>query len=197
MSKTEYKNSIQSRRKIASAYLSLLANKNNKFTVTDIVKKIGINRGTFYLHFKNLDEVASYIEDELADNFKVIEEDFRQNEIDKSPEIILNKFNEIFSKDIEYYRLVINVCEQNTVLVEKIKRYLINTISNNFKVMKYVMDHENFKIVVQYIVGGVVNAYMNWFKGKINCDLSRLSLLLSKMIKDGLKGVIRYGYDYN
>lgn len=197
MSKTEYKNSIQSRRKIASAYLSLLANKNNKFTVTDIVKKIGVNRGTFYLHFKNLDEVASYIEDELADNFKVIEEDFRQNEIDKSPEIILNKFNEIFSKDIEYYRLVINVCEQNTVLVEKIKRYLINTISNNFKVMKYVMDHENFKIVVQYIVGGVVNAYMNWFKGKINCDLSRLSLLLSKMIKDGLKGVIRYGYDYN
>lgn len=192
MIKTEYKNSIQSKRKISSAYLSMLLEHKGKFTVSDIVRKIKINRGTFYLHFKNLDEVSNFIENELADNFKVIEQDFRLTEIDKCPEIILDKLNEIFSRDIEYYRLLLNLGDQNT-LINKIKGYIINSISNNFKVMKYVMNHENFKVVVQYIVGGVMNTYVDWFKGKIDCELPKLSALLAKMIKEGLRGVIRYG----
>ncbi len=191
MSKIEYKSSLQSKRKIASAYLSML-NKHEKFTVTDIVKAVKINRGTFYLHFKNLDEVSIFIENELADNFKVLEQDFRLTEIDKCPEIIIDKLNEIFVRDIEYYRLILNAENQNT-LVNKIKNYIINSISNNFKIMQYIMDHEHFKIVVQFIVGGVINTYIEWFKGKIDCDLSLISLFLSKMIKEGLRGVIKYG----
>ena len=191
MKKAEYKNSIQSRKKITSTYLTLLIEMGDKFTVTDLVKRAGINRGTFYLHFKNLQDVSIYIENELAENFQEIEIDFRQYDIDKSPEVILDKLNDILNRDLKYYKLFLTASDNNQLL-EKIKKSILKLISNNFKVMKYVTNYENFKIAVQYIVGGVVNTYADWFKGNIDCELKDMSTFLANLIRSGLKGIISY-----
>lgn len=190
MKKAEYKNSILSKKKIASTYLKLLIETGNKFTVTDVVNAVGMNRGTFYLHFKNLDDVAKYIEDELASNFKELEIDFRMTDIDHFPEVMIERLNELLSKDIDYYRLIITATG-NGNLMEKIKNSILKSISNNFKIMKYVTNYENFKMVVQYVVGGVVNVYTDWFKGNINCMLDDLKKFLPMLIRQGLKGIIR------
>ena len=52
MQKQEYKNTIQTKKKIASAFLELMANNPEEINVTEIVKATNINRGTFYLHFE-------------------------------------------------------------------------------------------------------------------------------------------------
>ena len=190
MKKAEYKNSILSKKKIESTYLKLLIKTGNKFTITDVVNAVGMNRGTFYLHFKNLDDVAKYIEDELASNFKELEIDFRMTDIDHFPEVMIERLNELLSKDIDYYRLIITATG-NSNLMEKIKNSILKSISNNFKIMKYVTNYENFKMVVQYVVGGVVNVYTDWFKGNINCMLDDLKKFLPMLIRQGLKGIIR------
>ena len=191
--KAEYKNAKLSKKKICSAYLNLLVNKGKSFTVTDIVKLTNINRGTFYLHYSSIKDVEQAIEEDLANNFKSLERDFRQVEIDKSPEIIVKKLNEILSKDLDYYKLLIKA-KDSTYLIDKIKNYLFKSISNNFMIMRYVMNYENFKIIVQYIVSGVLDTYIDWFKGNINCTLEELSAILCKIIKGGLRGYLSYAY---
>jgi len=188
--KAEYKNAIETKRKICAAYLSLLKN-GSKFSVTDIVKAAGINRGTFYLHYNSINDVAHAIEEELASNFKILELGFRQIEIDKQPEFIVNKFNEILSNNLEFYKLLFNTKETH-VLVEKIKVSILKAISNNFMVMRYVMNYENFKVIVKYIVGGVLDAYIDWLKGNITYSLEELGEVVCKMIKGGLKGYLTY-----
>ncbi len=192
MQKQEYKNAIQTKKKISSAYLELLIENKTSITVTEIVKKAGMNRGTFYLHFENIKAVEKHIESELANNFKELELDFRQVQIDKTPEIILNKFNEILLKDLEFYRLFIRAASE-TNLMETIKKSLLISISNNFKVMRYVMNYERFKTVVQYIAGGAINVYTDWFKGNIDCSIEELSQNLTLLIKNGLKDFIKDG----
>ena len=192
MQKQEYKNSIQTKKKIASAYLQLMIENPEELNVTEIVKKAEINRGTFYLHFDNVKAVEKYIESELAKNFKDLELDFRQVEINKTPETILNKLNEILLKDIDFYRLFIRAAS-TTNLMETIKKSLLISISNNFKVMRYVMNYERFKMVVQYIAGGAINVYTDWFKGNIDCTLEELSQNLTLLIKCGLKDFIQDG----
>ena len=190
MQKQEYKNSIVTKKKIASAYLHLLIEQPEDVSVTEIVKKAEINRGTFYLHFDNIKSVEKHIETELAKNFKDLELDFRQVQIDQTPEIILNKFNEILLKDIDFYRLFITAASQ-TNLMDAIKKSLLISISNNFKVMRYVMNYERFKTVVQYIAGGALDVYTDWFKGNINCTIEELSNNLVLLIKNGLKDFIK------
>lgn len=189
MQKQEYKNSILTKKKITSAYLNLLIEKPETINVTEIVKRSGINRGTFYLHFNNVKAVEQYIESELANNFKNLELDFRYVQINKTPEIILSKLNEILLKDLEFYRLFICAVSKSN-LMETIKKSLLISISNNFKVMKYVMNYERFKIVVQYIVCGAIDVYTDWFKGNIDCTIEELSNNLVLLIKNGLKDFI-------
>lgn len=192
MKKQEYKNSIQTKKKISSAYLYLLTEHPNNINVTEIVKTAGINRGTFYLHFENVKAVEKHIEEELANNFKGLELDFRQVQIDQTPEIILNKFNEILLKDLDFYRLFIRAASE-TNLMETVKKSLLIAISNNFKVMRFVMNYERFKTVIQYIVGGTITVYNDWFKGNIDCTIEELSLNIALLIKTGLKDFIKYG----
>ncbi|MBO5955110.1 MAG: TetR/AcrR family transcriptional regulator [Clostridia bacterium] len=189
MQKQEYKNAIQSKKKIAQAYLALMVENPEAVSVTEIVKKAELNRGTFYLHFENVKAVEKHIESELAKNFKDLELDFRQVQIDKTPETILNKLNEILIKDLDFYRLFIRAASL-TNLMETIKKSLLISISNNFKVMRYVMNYERFKTVVHYIAGGAIDVYTDWFKGKIECSLEELSKNLSMLIKNGLKDFI-------
>lgn len=192
MQKQEYKNAIQTKKKIAQAYLSILVENPNDVNVTAIVKKAELNRGTFYLHFENVKAVEKHIESELAKNFKDLELDFRQVQIDKTPETILNKLNEILTRDLDFYRLFIRAASL-TNLMETIKKSLLISISNNFKVMRYVMNFERFKTVVQYIAGGAIDVYTDWFKGNIDCTLEELSTNLSLLIKNGLKDFINDG----
>ncbi len=192
MQKQEYKNSILTKKKISSAYLELLVDNPGEINVTEIVKRADINRGTFYLHFENIKAVEKHIDSELAKNFKDLELDFRQVQIDQTPEIILNKFNEILLKDLDFYRLFIRAASE-TRLMETIKKSLLISISNNFKVMQYVMNYERFKTVIQYIAGGAINVYTDWFKGNIDCTIEELSQNLASLIKRGLKDFINYG----
>ena len=105
----------------------------------------------------------------------------------------MNKLNEILSQDLEYFRLVINASE-NSNLMDRIKASILQSISNNFQIIKYVSNYEKFKIVVQFIVGGVLDAYIDWFKGNINCSLDEMSSFLSILIKNGVRGYITRAY---
>lgn len=190
MKKQEYKNAIITKKKIASAYLSLMIENPEMINVTEIVKKAGLHRGTFYIHFENIKMVEQFIEHELAQNFKDLETDFRLIQIDKKPEIIIDKLNEILNKDLDFYRLFVTAA-CNTNLMETIKKSILISISNNFQVMRYVMNYERFKVVIQYITGGVIGTYTDWFKGNIDCTLDELKKHLSMLIKTGLKEFIQ------
>lgn len=66
MEKAEYRNSARSRRLICDALLELLGEKPlGKITVTDIAKRADVNRGTFYLHYDNISDVISELQNEL------------------------------------------------------------------------------------------------------------------------------------
>jgi AcrR family transcriptional regulator len=66
--KAEYKSAIRSRRLIRQAFIELMKEKElEKITVTDIVKRADINRGTFYAHYKYTRAVIEQIENEIIE----------------------------------------------------------------------------------------------------------------------------------
>ena len=60
-------NSVES---LKNALIELLFDKNySEITVTDIAKKAGVSRGTFYQHFLDKDDLATTISDETSERF--------------------------------------------------------------------------------------------------------------------------------
>ncbi len=190
MIKKTYKNAIETKKKISTAYLELLSSGNTQPNVTDLVEKAKINRGTFYLHFKNINEVSDFVNITLSENFKGLEKEFRSIDIDNLPAVIIAKVNEILSQDLDYYKLLINASD-NCNIMDKIKYYIIASIYNNFKLMKYITNLDRFKTAIHYIVSGILAIYIQWFKGEIEGDLSSLCEHMTCLISFGLKGYIK------
>jgi len=71
MAKAKYRNYIKNEASICQALMDSLRDEGDlsRVTVTDIVERAGINRGTFYHHFKNVNEVVERLEDSLMDEF--------------------------------------------------------------------------------------------------------------------------------
>ncbi len=189
--KQEYKNALATKRKIAHAYLSLIKTHGENFSVTDLVNFAGINRGTFYLHFNNKQDVSHFIVENLAQNFNQLENAFRLYDIAQNPDIILDGLNKILLKDLDYYKLVI-AASSGYNFIEYIKNIVLKLVSNNFKIMQYVFSIDRFTIAVKYIVSGGIEVYLSWLKGEMTCSLEDITKFLSKLIKDGLQGCLRY-----
>ena len=69
--KAEYRSSIRSKTLIRNALVSLMQEKPfEKITITDIVRRADINRGTFYAHFKDSREVLERIRSDALSEMK-------------------------------------------------------------------------------------------------------------------------------
>lgn len=190
MKKAEYKNAIETKRKISFAYLKLLKDNPKDVSISKIVKVASVTRGTFYLHFKNINDLEVHIQNNLSEDFKCIETAFRQFDLDEFPDKVVLKINELLKKNIEYYRLVASVFKNNYV-VEQVKESIFKSVSNNFNLMKYITDMNRFKSVVEYLSAGLMSVYSKWLKNEISMSLDDLAPLLSSLIKNGVKGSVR------
>ena len=64
--KAEYRSAIRSRKLIIQAFIELMQEKElEKITVTDIVKRADINRGTFYAHYQDTSAVIEQIGNDI------------------------------------------------------------------------------------------------------------------------------------
>lgn len=179
--KTIYKNAVRSKKMIKTAFATVLQNKEiDKVTVTDIVNEAGINRGTFYLHYKGIADLVEDIQDEIAEKFLSILEGFEEYNTDSLVKIMIPRMNNILEEDLDYYRLLIN-SKQYGKFALKQKRVLIGVIA---KASGYNGDINNplMKAMINYITGGVVSIYSDWFAGNIDCTLEELGQMCISMI---------------
>ena len=62
MAKAEYRSAVRSRKLINDALADLLTEKPlDKITVTDVVNRADINRGTFYAHYRDIPDAVDHL----------------------------------------------------------------------------------------------------------------------------------------
>lgn len=67
--KSEHKNALRSKTLIRYAFTQLLAEKElNKITVTDVVEKAGVSRGTFYAHYFDIFDLYSSLQTSIIES---------------------------------------------------------------------------------------------------------------------------------
>ena len=79
--------SKKTRNLIKNTFAEMLSEKKeiNKISVTELVKRADINRGTFYTHYNDIYEVAEDFSNELIDKFFSNDILFDIKNVDKCP----------------------------------------------------------------------------------------------------------------
>ena len=162
MAKAEYKSAIRSRRMIQHALVELLQEKElDKITVTDIVTRADINRGTFYAHYADISGVLDSIMENVCQTIR--------------------------ESDPEFYRNAIRTNVSNIVL-EKLREFFIEQMMQRESGYA-VRNHEQYVFTVRFGSGGVITLYKDWFSGNLPFSLDELTEKAAQAINTMLAGL--------
>lgn len=180
--KAEYKSAIRSRRLIRQAFVDLMREKDlEKITVTDIVTRADINRGTFYAHYQDTRAVIEQIENEIIEKMIEFLGEFRYNNFFQNPLPLLLEISRWLERDLEFYRILINASGSEQFLV-KLKDIFVKYLETNSDIPEHIKKTPEFFIRGHFFAGGIVNLFQVWFRGEMDCSLNEISLGVSRII---------------
>jgi AcrR family transcriptional regulator len=182
--KAEYRSALRSKRLIRQAFVELLQEKDlEKITVTDIITRADINRGTFYAHYQDVRAVIEQIENEIIGKMLEFLGEFRHKNFFQNPLPLLLKVSRYIEEDQDFYRILIN-SKGAIPFLEKLKKIFIEYMKTDSDIPESVKRSPDFMVSTNFFAGGVVNLYQVWFRGETNYSLNELALVVSRIIKN-------------
>ncbi len=173
MARAEYKNAARSRRLICRALVDLLHEKPlEKITVTDIVTRADINRGTFYAHYSGIPDVVENIIENSCVPLREALSDYAPGKM-SDPAVVLNKLQSMLEKDQEFYQKILN-SNIAILFVERLRQVVIEYILQHEKEFP-AHNHDDYIFSVIFGSGGVIMMYVDWFSGRLSGTLSELT----------------------
>lgn len=180
--KAEYKSAIRSRKLIRTAFADLIKEKDlGKITVTDIVKRADINRGTFYAHYQDVQAVSDQIGNEIIEKMLEFLGEFNSKCFFQNPQPILLKVSKWLEDDFEFYKTLINANGAEQFL-EELKTIFVNYMEFDSAVPESIKKTPAFLIRVNFFAGGILTIFQVWFRGDLEYSFDELSKEVSDII---------------
>ncbi|MGN0290378.1 MAG: TetR/AcrR family transcriptional regulator [Lachnospiraceae bacterium] len=172
---------------LAESLRKLLTEKSfDKITVVDIVKDSGINRQTFYYHFKDIYDLVEWIFEE--ENMKELKEKVGYRTWEQGYWQILNyiKENKQFVKSI-YYSSGREILTR--FMYDAAYSFLLNSINEQAGVFEVRKEDKEF--IANFYKHGFVGLILDWIAGGMKEEpqriVERLSILIHGDIIKALK----------
>lgn len=172
MPKAEYRNALRSRRLINEAVAQLMQEKPlDKITVTDVVKRADINRGTFYAHYADVPDVLAQQMEVACGVLRAALADCGPDLNTSSAAFVLHKLQDSFAENRAFF---------TALLSSGMARSATERLRDVF--IEYMMAHrpkgvdpEQFLFVMRFASGGVSSMYCDWVTGKLPLTLDQLT----------------------
>ncbi len=175
--KSKYLNhsSEKTRKIIRNAFSELIMEKQelSKITVTELVNRADINRGTFYNHYDDIYDVANDFEEEVLELFVEPSKELRNNN-----DVFLF-FDDVikYLKDNEnIYRMILS-SKEPLLFLERLNTLLQK---NLYEYLSKSKDSKDLKINVSFYSNGVINQVLEYFKNNSDYSLDDLNIYMKK-----------------
>ncbi|WP_346355443.1 TetR/AcrR family transcriptional regulator [Azotosporobacter soli] len=182
--KAVYKSAIRSRHMIRQAFIELMNEKPlEKITVTDVIVRANINRGTFYAHYQDVRAVIEQIENEIIEKTLLVLRDFHYIDFFQDPYPLLSKISAWLETDLEFYRILI--CSPGAEqFLFKLRKIFLEYLESNSDIPDSLKNSQGFYIRANFFAGGIVHLYQLWFQNELPISFNELSLEVSKLLID-------------
>ena len=174
-----HKNAARSRLLIKTAFAELINEKDiNKITVTDIVERANISRGTFYAHYLDVYDLYSSVQTNIIETIDSAISSIGMENIIKDPSFAIKMAMEYLEKNKSYYKLFITspaaetfINRLVTCLEEKFSTELLKIFSEK--------DLTKARVYIIYTLGALKSVILHWLSGKIELSADECAEYIS------------------
>ncbi len=178
--KSSHKNAARSRHLIKQAFAELLNEKDMaKITVTDIVERANISRGTFYAHYLDVYDLYSAIQSNIIEAIDEALDKMGISNIILDPTEAINFGLKFLEKNKTYYKLFLTSSHGEKLIMriislaeEKFAHEIENLLPPD-EVPEYICH-------MYYTLGGIRNILIHWFMDSLGITSEQCVQLLSQ-----------------
>ena len=184
MAKAEYRSAIRSRKLINAALADLLMEKPlDKITVTDVVNRAQINRGTFYAHYADIPDVIDHL---IQQTFANIRDALSapSQPLEDTAGALLRRIQSLLEEDLDFYRKIMN-SSASPLLINRLVDVVLDYLLDN-QTLFPMGNPQRYTFVVRFCAGGLSTLYRDWFEGKLPISLSELTAQAEQLLSDTL-----------
>lgn len=170
---------IKTRTSITKAFMELVeTNEISSISVSELAAKALVNRSTFYLHYTDVQSVATDIENGLAERISAAIDDFSFDDTYGSIYILFAKLTNrleenrtmkryiVFSTNSDYI-----ISKLKEIFVEKAKKALVTIFNCNEKDIEYSLT---------FAVSGLIDCYVKWARSDSSTPLDDVMRKIGK-----------------
>jgi len=171
--------------------LMVLLSKNDitKISIKDIADLADINRKTFYAYYQDVFAVVDEIEKEVIERLTHIIDENDIAEIVSDPYQMYGHIMRLLDEDRVFYELLVNSSSFGTIL-DKITKVIKEKISIAL-MSKTTVDSLMLNFIVDFLAGGFVLVFKEWFNSTRQISLEDLSKQLSIILSNGITVILK------
>ena len=167
--------------------IELMLEKNiNDISVKELTDKVDLNRGTFYLHYKDIFDLLENIEEELLDEFNKIL--FSHHPGDNEEERPLHLLEDIFTflKNNAALCTVLLSNNGDIAFISKIKKLIRNKCFTTWSIIFNAKKTDTFEYYYTYLLSGCIGLFEIWLQNGLKESPHEMALLAESFILHGV-----------
>lgn len=187
MEKTEDRRIRRTKKAMTEALAELLLVKPlNNISVREIADLADINRGTFYLHYRDVYDMAEQLQNEIFEKFNDIVE---RHEPKKNNEELFPMLTELFHllADNEKLAKVLIGKNGDAAFVDKLKNVIREKCFLNVQKILNIKNNKEFDYYYHYIVSGSIGICSVWLNSAMKETPEEMAEFIERMIVNSVK----------
>lgn len=163
----------------------LLEKPAKDITVRELADKVDMNRGTFYLHYKDIFDMVEQLENELFERFSEIVDKSLSREDDGAPHKLLENVFQFFADNADMGAMLLGP-HGDLAFVNRIKQLVRDRCLHNwmrtFDANKSVL----FEPYFDFVVGGIISLFQSWLATGLKQAPAEMAEMSERFIVEGI-----------
>ncbi len=174
---------------MTKALAELLAQKPlSAISVREVAELADINRGTFYLHYRDIYDMARRLQDEMLEKFDHIVKSHTGRESSDELFPLLSELFALLAENAELAGVLIGK-NGDAAFMDKLKNIVREKCLADAHIMLNIKSGGEFEYFYNYIVSGCIGVCAAWLSGGMKETPARMASLVERMILNGVGAV--------
>lgn len=135
----------------------------HKISVKQLTDHVNLNRGTFYLHYKDIQDLLEHIEKDLLNEFLQINDSHQAREMEGHPFPLILDLYKYLEKNADFVRILL-VENQEKSFIGQIKEILRSRCLRDWNTVFEKADPTVCEIYSAYVLNGCIGIIEHWIK---------------------------------
>lgn len=168
----------------------LMAQKSiKKITVRELSELVEINRGTFYLHYKDIYDLVEQIEDEFFNEFESIVMSYTFTDLSNKSRHIIADVCRFLDKNRDICNVLLSD-NGDINFVQKLRGFLREKCLTDITNAYHISDLEGYEFLYAYFESGAVGISRYWLSHpESNKTPDDIACLIETIFANGIKGI--------